>query len=577
MGQPNNLPCPAIKRWEEFSISLVTSTKDYMNHCFNLGTESLCQGAKAEDLAARIDANVENAHAAISRQLTESRAALLRTRNKLVSPFSRFPKEVASEIFLNVVYDYSNEKAPEPLSADEEVKLIYHHLCKLLGVCSAWRELMVSTGLLWLVIPLVETSSGKQLPFELALERAGRTKQHLAGIINTRSPALRDTLLEVLEKHGDRFYHINLSAVEVQVIEQATRRLLQHDVPLSLSKLSIRTNDHAVHRMAVDSDHITYLFHPDSLDTAAFAKLVGTLSALCICGTYIHWNTITFSSQLVDLCISNIALGDDSALHQLLYALNSAAGLRDLKIISLYTSRDPETTFDPKRFPMVTLPNLQSLHLQGLYVNTLEVVLSKIAPGSHRLTLYLGSKSLRTNLRGIQQQNDPNLVDISPLRAILKPIHVDTLMLSTHWEGAWLSGSMFRTLFRAMPTLKTLKMDGWIFDKHDSWSLKHLARSKDAPEDPEDSLPPALENLHFSNAVIYDLETFRELVSSHPLQRVVLGGRRAMAFLNVNIQFQPLQENSEPIQWLRGKIPDVRLVSFRHRLLEFYEGQWRLW
>lgn len=89
---------------------------------------------------------------------------------------------------------------------------------------------------------------------------------------------------------------------------------------------------------------------------------------------------------------------------------------------------------------MVVLPNLQSLHLQSLYSNTLEVLLSKIAPGSHRLTLYFGRQTLQANLSGMPHQNDPNLVDISPLCAILKAVQVDTLLLSMGWSGPWLPG-----------------------------------------------------------------------------------------------------------------------------------------
>lgn len=104
---------------------------------------------------------------------------------------------------------------------------------------------------------------------------------------------------------------------------------------------------HATHQAAA-SRHPLYLFDPNSPDVISFAKLVGTLSTFCISGTYIYWNTIIFSSRLVELCISHIALSEGEPIYQLLYALNSASELRDLKIISLSTRRDSEVTFDPK-------------------------------------------------------------------------------------------------------------------------------------------------------------------------------------------------------------------------------------
>ncbi|KAG8740858.1 hypothetical protein FRC11_015095, partial [Ceratobasidium sp. 423] len=107
---------------------------------------------------------------------------------------------------------------------------------------------------------------------------------------------------------------------------------------------------------------------------------------------------MTFSTQLVKLWIQNITLGYDEAITPFLCALTSTPELHDLTIIDIWTFVKRDTVVNAKAFPVVTLPKLQHFFVDDLYLNTLELLLPKISPGSQVLKLCLGSKCLRVNI-----------------------------------------------------------------------------------------------------------------------------------------------------------------------------------
>ncbi|EUC56010.1 hypothetical protein RSOL_154050, partial [Rhizoctonia solani AG-3 Rhs1AP] len=495
MNPSNYAPFPAIQRWEEAGASLLSTLKHYKTLCLTLASESLLKDARPNDLVAKIISAFE-LHAAISQQLLESDSALQKVRNKLVSPFFRLPEEIILNIFTDFVYGPTDREAHIPPSVAHDVRLIYRRLYTLIGVCSGWKYIAVNGPKLWSVIPMIELTTQQQ-PFRVSLQRAGASKLYLTATNDL--PTISDDLVDVLTKHHPYFYAINLSARDPDVVRDALDTLVRAGNPGSLAKLSIRAGQtyYMNSRLPKKPDYVIPHDHPQLY---LLTNMLQGLTTFHTNGALIHWNTLAFSTRLVELCISDIMLGYDDKIIPFLQTLSSASELRDMNLISVQTFHIPtftasmiKTSSQPVRFP-----NLQSLFLRDIHYNTLRFLLPLIAPGSHRLTLFLTPKCLRIkDLEDVDSDEDEveDSVNVADLCKILESVPVDTLMITGYLHPGWLTSDMIYSLPEAMPTLKTFKIDSWMFD-HNLW--EKISRSPGAGEDRE-SLPfPMLENLYLT-------------------------------------------------------------------------------
>ncbi|KEP46169.1 hypothetical protein V565_214830, partial [Rhizoctonia solani 123E] len=289
-------------------------------------------------------------------------------------------------------------------------------------------------------------STEQQQPFELSLERARESKLHL---VVAKSFGSFPALIEVLTKYGPQFGTINLRAGSANVIEKAIDALLQHGASGSLSELSLLVNNKSPLRLDPSSGDHGINPHGSPLN-ASFTAMLGSLSVFRLGGTNVYWDNMKFSSRLVELHIEGVVLGYDIDIVPFLQAISSASELRDLKIISLMTIRNPQ---DTNTFSPITFPNLQSLFLGGLYYNTLEILLRTIVSCTHRVTLVLGSRSLRV------QRGEINIRMVAPdgpqPYRFLEHIPVDTLTIVGY---EWFNEHI-HDLLESLPALKTLHID----------------------------------------------------------------------------------------------------------------------
>ncbi|KAH7327659.1 hypothetical protein B0J17DRAFT_710043 [Rhizoctonia solani] len=282
-----------------------------------------------------------------------------------------------------------------------------------------------------------------------------------------------------------------------------------------------------------------------------------------------------FSTRLVELHIEDIGLGYDAAIAPFMKAISSAVRLRDLKIISVITWRNPRATFDTKTLTPATFPNLQSLSLVGLYFNTLESLLPMITSSTCQVSLVLGHRSRLTHehVHDGSVNNELTIhnleIDSSNLCRVLKHTPVSSLTLFGTW---WLSRHLFRDLLTIIPSLKTLNMDDCLLGRG-------YCRQIERDFNTEMQRPfPALETLRITRSLIYTevFQEFKKMVASHPLRQVIMG-------VNVNhissveeLTWKPLEEESELVNWLRTDIPVVRVVDYEAGVPEEYRT-WRRW
>ncbi|CAE6526123.1 unnamed protein product [Rhizoctonia solani] len=534
----------------------------------DLELDSLDRGANPKELASGIGSVFS-----LSNQ-PENGTTLARTQNGSGCLPAKLPKEALSAIFANIVFDRDSDGS-NLLSMEQEVRLIYCRIYGLAGVCLTWRKILMTEGVFWSVIPMIaRPSTANQAPFRLCLQQAERYKLHLAAAIALSNP--HGDLVDVLTKHGPRFHAINLSAGKRKVIRDAISALLQHNASVSLSKLSIQfinTSD-MDEMLPRNSD---YLFPRKSPHCYSFTRLVETLSAFHIRGMPIH--NIAFSSRLVELQIGDINLGYDKKVIPFLQALSSASELRDLKLMSVSTLHRPDITPDMVgAFPAVAFPKLQSLHLQDLYFNTLEFLLPMIAPGSYSTTLFLTPKTVWVNILEEDEfahefVHDCEINRVAWLCDVLKITPVDTLMMSGYPDGSWFSEELLHHLLNALPGLKTLKIDNWVFrgpvwnDLKQSQNTRRILPSQF----------PALERLILTSTTIRNMDGFQEMLAIHPLQQVVLGVTVETVRPGGTHQTESLNEGSNIVAWLMKNVPDFRLVDSHYSPSEFRFGMWQLW
>ncbi|CAE7211993.1 unnamed protein product [Rhizoctonia solani] len=567
-----HLSSSAIKRLEESSASLVVAIKSHLSMCQTLAADLLRDGAKPEEVAASIDSTLEPAYTAMSHHLDEVRYTIKRTRNEFTSPVFRFPPEVMSKIFENAVFDPRDSKTSNLLPISQHIWVIYRRLHELFGVCSTWRNIILSTGVLWSIIPIEEDMPTPRSDlFELRLKRAGENKLYLAVALDS-SPAV--DLSNFLIPHYNRFHAISISANDEATITSTLNMLLRQKNHRSLSQLSIQLESWSG-RMYNDNETTSACVVPDKSLETSFKDLIGELTVFRISRITFHWDTMSFSTRLVELRIDHAKLGTDDMLVQFMQALSSASELRDLKILCVETHHPNHAASDTVTPLPVTFPKLQSLYIQDVYFNTLKTLLSMVTPGSHHLTLDVTDATLtHADLQVDHNNGDlPNLllncINITDLYTILRLNPVHTLMV---WGGSgsdepWLSGSAFLGLLEAMPTLETLKMHHWHFDEGIQTDLNRRTHPQ----------LPQLKNLHLTSVSISNPNILRDMMATHPLRQVVLGGTIVHAHTGGPSDYhEPLQESSL-VQWLEGNVPDFCLVDSAYFPPGFILDEWRQW
>ncbi|CUA74205.1 Toll-like receptor 5 [Rhizoctonia solani] len=556
MSTSDYLPYPTVKRWQEAGASLMSTLEHYKHLCLTLGPESLSEGARPDDLVAKL-LSAFDLHATVSRQLVECTSALQKVRNTLVSPFFRLPEEITLNIFMHFVYHPKNTEIHRLGSVEHDVHLEAH--------CSEWTKL-------WSVTPMIQGPSNQQQTFQLGLQRAGASDLHL--VATNELSRLSGDFIDLLAKHHTRFHAINLSAYDPEVIRDALGILTEAGKPESLTKLSIRVSN-TYHTNSGFPQKLDYIIPHDHPRLDLFTNMLQGLTHFHTSGPLIRWDILAFSTRLVQLMINDVMLGYDEEIIPFIQTLSSASELRDLKIISITTVKSSafnsnaiKTSLQPTQFP-----KLQSLLIQNIYFNTLRVLLPNIAPGSHRLTLFLSPRCLRFKILEDVDSDDDEAEDsanVADLCKILEPIPVDTLMVTAFQPIMRVKPDIIYSILKAMPTLKTLKIDCWTFTQ-DSWAM--LSRPP-VTEDSSKKTPfPALENLHLTTASFRTRTGLREMLASHPLRRVVLG---ALVRTTIGSPIS-LERCTTAMPWLEDIAQEVRIVHPDYRPIEFYEDVWRLW
>ncbi|KAF8737821.1 hypothetical protein RHS02_06020, partial [Rhizoctonia solani] len=610
----------AVKTWEEASALLLSAFDAYALASADLGAESSISGANPSEFSLKIDSILETVDTAILNQLPKISTNLKKQRNKLVSPTFHLPEEILSEIFRIFVFDPSLD-ATIPLDMEASVRLIYSRLGTLCTVSSAWRDILNARGRFWSVIPMIAVRSTDPItklePYERSFHNARDAPLHLAATIDHHT--YKDTL-KAISEHGPRLRTANfiINYINLKLARGFIKKLMRYNIGV-FSELSIMHyyvpyvapcdnseydgyNDYNNYEpepgLPTEND---FIFPHDSPEHTSFAQFLGSLTAFRIRNVLFHWDNIAFSSRLVELRMQEVNLGYDDAIILFLKALSSASQLRDLKIIAVDTFHRPSITTRVDTHS-ITFPNLQTLLLEELYFNTFQIIVSMISP-LHPLVLSFNYKITQIN------KLDDDVININPnfledaeaniqnadtniagnnngptnpmeLWDALGLIQVETLKLTGRFTND--SPPQIREAMRAMPGLLTLEVEDVDFTASPDEHGQHchsdtLNRSNKFESDPDGKPFPALEKLCLTRVIVEDSTAFREMVTSHPLRELVIGGRIRLSDSDWPYSLQSISDDSDLVRWLRGVVPDVCVVDSDYRLPGFYNNVWQLW
>ncbi|CAE6423014.1 unnamed protein product [Rhizoctonia solani] len=562
-------PCSLTLEWEDASASLATALETYMDLCLALETKYL-RVASTSNLVDRIDSKFVRLHDSMKQQLFTSRSALARTRNRLASSLYRFPEEILSQIFMEVIHDHHpTSEGFAPLPMEDHLTYTYRGLHTLIRVCSVWRNVALRRAALWSTIPILNSAFGSANGYrmyretELSLQRAVGAGLHFAGVLD-----LGDyQKTKLIPKFIPRFHTINLKSKYLGSIHNFLEMILDSGIPSSLHELSI-CHIHDINCKSPESlpDETEYLSFHECRYRPTFQQLIRSVSVLRVSGIPFHWHAITFSTNLVELRIQAVTLGYESELNHLLKAVATATQLRKLSIISLSAFPDPVGAESPMPIS-VDLPKLQTLYVEDLYFNVLDWILTNINPGSHRIKLYLTDKTLYIgDLEAGSGAFEENEVDPSDLCDLLGCTPVDTLILYGDSGNHWVAEPVLRRILCSIPSLKTLMMSHWEFDTE---NLAALVRHPS-------QVFAQIQNLHLTGAKIFDIVGLKRFIASHPIQNLDIGALLWKGPLLAD-DWVHLKPGDDLSKWLESRIQSVHLRKVGYEAPEFKVAKWQLW
>ncbi|CAE6383397.1 unnamed protein product [Rhizoctonia solani] len=468
------------------------------------------------------------------------------------------PDEILSKVFLHAVYNISDSYVMDV--ALRRIMSIYQRLHTLLAVCTTWRRVGIACPALWTVIPFSDRVKGppRLLSAPLSLERAGNRDLHLA-ISAWRFSSKR---FKALADQWHRFSVVNLwsNAEEEKEIHYVLSAILKHSAPGSISTLSIR-------REPTIADVFGQQYHLTHYEPAA-SRFLSSLAILRTNNFNLEWSRITFTPRLIVLELTNMKLYDSQAITSFFTALSSAQELKELKLVSFVIALDQDDVTKPSA---ISLPKLKLIHLEHLYFNILQFVLSAIAPGSYCLSLNPLEETFFDYVSG----GEGDRVSEDRICAYLSGIKVHKLILWGQRRFFWSSRVGLARLLGSLPTVKTLIMNYY------PTNLETLAALKRPPAKPKNQTPfPILTRLEMHGAFVEvplaQLKTvLKDVLESHQIERMVFGGEFVVD-QRMPVVTKPLDENDGVFEWLKAKVPHFTKSPEPSRAPEATD-MWRLW
>ncbi|KAH7339147.1 hypothetical protein B0J17DRAFT_717579 [Rhizoctonia solani] len=272
----------------------------------------------------------------------------------------------------------------------------------------------MAQGKLWTLAPIIHRKNSEGLTrgaAELSLQHSNGRKPNLA--------------------HRERFHTVNIHAENPTLIQQVISLLAVHDVSNSLEELSLcRLPTSPVGHFPQESYFLatTNPTEPNSLN-----HITRFLQILRVTNIHIHWQHVSLA-ELLELRVQSVMLAFNSDLYQMF----------------------PDNALE---ISLLSLPNLEALHLGDLCYDALQLILSNLAPSSYQLSLNITAKTFLLNTPG-----GMIWVGCGTISDIMQTSRIETLMLDwNQLDSDWIDEDFLETILSSFASLTTLKFHNWIF------------------------------------------------------------------------------------------------------------------
>ncbi|CAE6398775.1 unnamed protein product [Rhizoctonia solani] len=558
-----------ISQWEEAGASLFVALRKYLDSSYSLEKEMLSQSKLPKDLIVRIDTALYS----LDHQTATVRSTFTRMRNRTVSPIFRLPHEILSDIFMRVIFSTLDPTEFELI--ETSVTKMYLELYNLLGVCKAWRDVLLERGEFWSIIPIVNFSppmrevQPKRMNLDYFLSgSAGGPKGDLHLLATQPYDPSYDSILPAL---APRFRTVNIITKRRSTIKSIIDVFLNPRLPepLALSQLSVY-QDQGYSYYHVHPGEKNYVFLPGSSKQELFKELTRKLSVLRVRGAQFHWDRFSFSHRLTEVYLQDVLLGYDIAAIGFINALSSASELRVLTLVSVRSFFGGLFCYDSPTRLQIDFPNLETVFLDDLYFNTLDCFLSSISSRSYRLDIHLSMVHRFLYLLNEDTLNEDSMVSFKVLYELLRDMPIRKLLISEGEHGQPSPWELKELMASVTRNMELLWVQGWQFDTDYCRVLSYHSIYPDSSNS-----APALTSLRITCAQFRDQGAFINMLTSYSgkVPEMIVG---AAFFDDTSFDRVPV-EKLVLERALKDSIPCIRLVDSDFTPPEFEGPLWRLW
>ncbi|CAE6479185.1 unnamed protein product [Rhizoctonia solani] len=541
---------PDIHQWKETGDLLEKAMSRYIELSISLKDSLWPKKATPKELTTQIGYALEQIQDSFFPKIFRIRSTLAQIRNSITCPTCALPREVLSEIFANVVFDFSYY-SPVSESLKTKVFRIYRAIYNLIGVCTEWRDVVLNNGSFWSIIPIFGSPSYDLLgenPNPVPTHMLERSKGNLYLVATQLCNPISEPVLSELVP---RFRAVNISTKSLSTVRNILSAFLVTNLSahLGLSEISIYKDQRDSYYESLPQEN-NNVFSPGSTEHNSFTHLISSLSAIRIRGTQLCWHTFNYSHRLTELHLQEVLFGYDEAVANFLGTLSSASQLRVLKFISL--------------------PSLQILLADDLYFNTLDTFLSSITSRSHHLRLLLSGRSLYLRFcRGTREREE---IGWETLCELMRNVLVKDLLITGDGIDPWPSSSpksLGELIKSVVPGLETLWMNSWNFDAAYCNVLTHSSLS-------QGSLVASIANLYITRAKVFSSEAIVDMVTSHlkSIRQLELG---LAVQGDAEERWTPVEGDHPLANAFKDIIPDCRITNYQAYPVEFEDAPWELW
>ncbi|KAF8606152.1 hypothetical protein BDV93DRAFT_521012 [Ceratobasidium sp. AG-I] len=304
----------------------------------------------------------------------------------MAAPIDRLPPEILSRIFVTLVqaslyaasigdgsYNTIQYSSIAAAYADHDKNVNYP--VRLTSVCIRWRQVAISTPLLWSFLDLVRSWVGlRNLQYlNMCYDRSVDAPLSVRlGKYSTQycQDGDEERLAPLLSSYAPRLYSLAIAYSSPGVAKKALSFLVARGTAGRLRKLALR---------AYLEDNL--ILADDPLPQDALDELLEPLHSLHLDCVAFNWD-ITRCRNLVELQLVRLLNVTTPSSSQLVSFLNANPTIRKLKISCLSLS-----TYDPG-LPPIKLPELQNMELD-ISLQFTEWFFTLLTPGTRDITLLI--------------------------------------------------------------------------------------------------------------------------------------------------------------------------------------------